>query len=152
MRRRIISFILVLGAVLTALTALNTVRASAAPLTNRGASVLAEAQTRAGDWYVYGADGPTAFDCSGLVYWAAHRLGINMPRDTYSMLSTGISEGILIPTWHPVAGDLAFYGAGHVEIVAHGHNVTFGAQQPGTPVGFHTWNGYWHPTAYFEIR
>ena len=126
--------------------------AQAAVSGDRGASVLAVAETRAGDWYSYGADGPSAFDCSGLVYWAAHQLGIGMPRDTFTMLGEGVAEGILVPTSHPVAGDLAFYGTGHVEIVARGHDVTFGAQQPGTRVGFHTWNGYWHPTMYFGVR
>ena len=117
-----------------------------------GVRLLAEAQTRAGDWYVYGSDGPETFDCSGLVYWAAHQLGIPMPRDTYEMLSQGVAEGILVPTGHPAAGDLAFYGSGHVEIVDRGHDVTWGAQQAGTRVGAHPWNSYWHPTMYYAVR
>jgi cell wall-associated NlpC family hydrolase len=126
--------------------------AQAATSTDRGASVLAVAETRTGDWYSYGADGPGSFDCSGLVYWAAHQLGISMPRDTFTMLAQGVAEGILVPTWHPVAGDLAFYGTGHVEIVDRGHDVTFGALQTGTRVGPHHWSGWWHPTMYFQVR
>lgn len=126
--------------------------ARAAVASDRGASILAVAETRAGDWYSYGADGPGSFDCSGLVYWAARQLGIGMPRDTYEMLAEGVAEGILIPTWHPAAGDLAFYGSGHVEIFAHGHDMTFGALEPGTRVGFHRWSGYWHPTMFFAVR
>jgi cell wall-associated NlpC family hydrolase len=114
--------------------------------------VLAEAETRQGDPYVYGADGPEAFDCSGLIYWAAQQLGINMPRDTYEMLSTGVADGILIPTSHPQPGDLAFFGTGHVELVTSIPDTTFGAQQPGTVVGF---NKYYppsyEPTAYYSI-
>lgn len=75
-----------------------------------------------------------------------------MPRDTYEMLAAGVAEGILVPTWHPAAGDLAFYGSGHVELFAHGHDRTFGALQPGTRVGFHQWSSYWHPTMFFAVR
>jgi cell wall-associated NlpC family hydrolase len=126
--------------------------AHAATSYDRGSSVLAAAETRTGDWYVYGGAGPTVFDCSGLLFWSAHQVGINMPRDTEEMLTQGIAGGLLVRTYHPVAGDAAFYGWGHVEIVARGHDVTFGAQQPGTRVGYHHWNGWWHPTMYFQIR
>jgi cell wall-associated NlpC family hydrolase len=122
--------------------------AHAATSYDRGSSVLAAAETRAGDWYSYGSAGPSAFDCSGLVYWAAHKEGIALPRTTYQMLGSFH----LVRTYHPVAGDAAFYGWGHVELVARGHDVTFGAQQPGTRVGYHHWNGWWHPTMYFQIR
>jgi cell wall-associated NlpC family hydrolase len=122
--------------------------AQAAVSSDRGASVLAAAETRAGDWYSYGAAGPSYFDCSGLVYWAAHRVGVGMPRTTYAMLGSGI----LVRTYRPAAGDLAFYGSGHVEIVARGHDVTFGAQQPGTRVGMHHWSAYWHPTMFFAVH
>lgn len=127
-------------------------QARAATAYDRGSSVLAEAQTRAGDWYSYGAAGPSAFDCSGLLYWAAHQIGIDMPRDTYEMLTQGVADGTLVRTYHPVAGDAAFYGWSHVEIVARGHDVTFGAQQQGTRVGYHHWSGWWRPTMYFEVR
>jgi hypothetical protein len=71
-----------------------------------------------------------------------------MPRTTFGMLASRV----LVRTYHPVAGDLAFYGSGHVEIVAHGHDVTFGALQTGTQVGYHHWSGWWRPSMYFEIR
>lgn len=122
--------------------------AQAAVSGDRGASVLAVAETRAGDWYSYGAAGPSAFDCSGLVYWASRQLGIGMPRTTGGMLGSGI----LVRTYRPAAGDLAFYGSGHVEIVGHGHDVTFGALHAGTRVGAHHWGGSWHPTMYFQVR
>lgn len=128
------------------------VPAHAAVLTDRGASVMAMAKTRTGDWYADGGAGPTTFDCSGLVYWAAHQLGINMPRDTWSMLATGVADGILVRTYHPVAGDLAFYGDDHVEFVDRGHDVTFGTRTEGTRVGDYAWNVYWKPTMYFQVR
>lgn len=115
---------------------------------DRGASVLSYAHTRAGDWYAYGAAGPSSFDCSGLVMWSAKQAGITLPHSTYSMLASSH----LTRTYHPVAGDLAFYGSGHVEIVDRGHDVTFGAQTTGTRVGAHHWSVYWHPTAYYQVH
>jgi cell wall-associated NlpC family hydrolase len=117
-----------------------------------GNRILDEAETRAGDWYVYGGAGPSVFDCSGLVYWASHRLGVNMPRTTYGMLTEGVSSGLLYQVSNPQRGDLAFYGTGHVEFVTDWWHTTFGAQDTGTRVGWHTWNAYWHPTMYFRIR
>lgn len=115
---------------------------------DRGAAVLAAAQTRAGAWYSYGAAGPSAFDCSGLVYWSARQVGISLPRTTYAMLGSAH----LTRTYRPVAGDLAFYGSGHVELVMRGHDMTWGAQQAGTRVGPHQWNAWWHPTMYFQVH
>lgn len=150
---RVLNRLAVVTALIAALGAFmlpGTARAAVAG--DRGASILAVAETRAGDWYVYGAAGPSTFDCSGLVYYSARRVGIGMPRTTYEMLAQGVAEGILVPTWRPAAGDLAFYGSGHVEIFAHGHDMTFGAQRPGTRVGFHRWSSYWHPTLFFTVR
>lgn len=140
---------LVLGAVTTvaALGAL-MLPGTAHAATGHGAAMLSAAHTRTGDWYAYGAAGPSTFDCSGLVSWAAGQAGVTLPHNTVSMLSSGH----LTRTYHPVAGDLAFYGSGHVEIVDRGHDVTFGAQQTGTRIGAHTWSVYWHPTAYYVVH
>lgn len=87
---------------------------------------IAEAQ---GDKpYVWGAEGPNAFDCSGLVKWALGQVGISFPHysgDQFSMTQP-ISESEAKP------GDLAFYGPGgdeHVGIVT-GKNKMFAAQSP----------------------
>jgi hypothetical protein len=44
------------------------------------ARVVAVALAQRGKPYVFGAAGPDAFDCSGLVQWAFGRLGISAPR------------------------------------------------------------------------
>lgn len=151
MRRRALALVLAATAALAALTGLSVDQAHAAT-ESPGARVLAEAQTRAGDWYAYGAAGPSAFDCSGLIFWAASEVGIkNMPRDTTEMLATGVADGLLVPTRHPGAGSLAFFGTEHVEIVARGHDRTFGALNTGTRVGYHQWNAYWRPSAFYNI-
>jgi cell wall-associated NlpC family hydrolase len=88
-----------------------------------------------------------------LIYWAAEQIGItNMPRDTYEMLGQGVSSGLLVPTSNPQPGDLAFFGSGHVELVTSESDTTFGAQQPGTSVGFNKYNPpYYEPTAYYYV-
>jgi cell wall-associated NlpC family hydrolase len=146
MMRRLLAVTLVFLGSLCTLAGITAGQAHATTST-LGARILATAQTRTGDWYVYGAAGPTTFDCSGLVYWASRRLGVGMPRTTYQMLASRV----LVRTYHPVAGDLAFYGSGHVEIVARGHDVTFGAAHTGTRVGYHAWNAWWRPSAYYRI-
>lgn len=118
-----------------------------------GARLLAEAETQEGVPYVYGGDTPGAgFDCSGIIYWAAGQIGIaGMPRDTFEMLSTGVLTGVLVLTSDPQEGDLAFFGADHVELYVRAGE-TFGAQQPGTVVGFHSYGGSYVPTAYYAVR
>lgn len=115
-----------------------------------GARMLAWAKANAaGHWYSYGGAGLAVYDCSGLVYRSALETGISLPRTTYGMLSSG---GRLVRTYRPVAGDLAFFGTGHVEIVDRGHDVTFGARDWGTRVGDHPWAGSWfRPTMYFHL-
>jgi cell wall-associated NlpC family hydrolase len=101
--------------------------------------------------YVYGGDTPGGFDCSGLVYWAAQQLGISgMPRDTYGMLAQGVSSGLLVQVAAPEYGDLAFFGSGHVEFYVK-PGETFGSQQPGTAVGFHSYGDGYAPSEYFRV-
>lgn len=119
-----------------------------------GNRMLDAAETRAGDWYQYGAAGPTTFDCSGLVYWAAGHIGLrNWPRTTYSLAAAAaVLSGRLTYTSHPVRGDLAFYGPGHVEFVTSLYHTTFGAQHTGTRVWWHRWSSYWSPTFYLHVN
>lgn len=55
--------------------------------------------------YTWGASGPNAFDCSGLVYYVFANVGIRLPRVTYSQARTGrpVSRDELAP------GDLVFF-------------------------------------------
>src|SRR2546423_592560 len=54
---------------------------------NVGAAALRVAMTQLGKPYVWGAAGPNAYDCSGLVQWSFKRVGVNLPR-VASMQST----------------------------------------------------------------
>ena len=75
--------------------------------TNVGTVALRAALTRRGDPYVWGAAGPSEFDCSGLVVWAFAQEGISLPHYTGSLWNSGmhVSRANLEP------GDLVFFFA-----------------------------------------
>jgi cell wall-associated NlpC family hydrolase len=94
-----------------------------------------------GDAYVWGAAGPTTFDCSGLVVWAYAQLGISLPHFTGDLWNSGVhvSRAQLQP------GDLVFFYAdiGHVGIYV-GNGFMLDAPTVGIPVGIHPvmWGNY----------
>ena len=47
------------------------------------------ARSLVGQPYAYGTDGPLTFDCSGLVYYAAQRAGLEVPRTAEAQLALG---------------------------------------------------------------
>lgn len=63
------------------------------------------ALTRIGDPYVWGATGPSSFDCSGLMVWAYKQAGQTLPRSSESQQAGGqpVSRDKLLP------GDLIIY-------------------------------------------
>jgi cell wall-associated NlpC family hydrolase len=71
----------------------------------RGAQALRMAMSKLGRPYVWGAAGPTTFDCSGLTMWAYGQVGINLPHYTGSQWNAGthVSRSQLQP------GDLVFF-------------------------------------------
>jgi peptidoglycan DL-endopeptidase CwlO len=54
---------------------------------------------------VWGAAGPSSFDCSGLVQWAFAQVGIRMPRVAADQARTGPA----VPLSQLEPGDLLFY-------------------------------------------
>lgn len=121
----------VIVAALTAGTfAATTAGASAQPLTtpsisshvqnvayssSAGARAVSAAESKIGAPYVWGATGPSSFDCSGLVQWAFGQTGVSVPRTTYAQQAGGVavSRGNLQP------GDLVlYYGGDHIGIYA----------------------------------
>jgi uncharacterized membrane protein len=102
-----------------------------------------------GKSYCWGGDGPSCYDCSGLIYEAYQHAGILLPRTTYAMLDSSML--IQISRSQARRGDLAFFGPGHVEMVDN-PSVSFGADTFGTRIGWTASNSVWHPTAYYRIR
>jgi cell wall-associated NlpC family hydrolase len=77
-------------------------------------TVLSAAESRVGMPYVWGAAGPTSFDCSGLVQWSFRQAGIVMPRVAADQARTGPS----VPVKDLQPGDLLFY---HTDPTAPGY-------------------------------
>ncbi|WP_069165105.1 C40 family peptidase [Nocardia altamirensis] len=101
-----------------------------APKKSIGEEALDAAMSKLGAPYVYGAAGPNAFDCSGLVQWSYRQAGLELPRTSGAQLGAGtpVSMDDLEP------GDLvSFYGGGHSGLYAGDGNVVH-ASTSGTPV------------------
>lgn len=73
------------------------------------------AKAKRGKPYRWGATGPNAFDCSGLMVWAYKKAGVGLPRVTNAQYA-GVKNKV---TWNNLApGDLVFRnGRGHVGMV-----------------------------------
>jgi peptidoglycan DL-endopeptidase CwlO len=69
------------------------------------ARFLAVATSRLGLPYIWGAAGPRAFDCSGLVQWSLAQAGVAMPRVAVDQARTGPQ----VPVSELRPGDLLFY-------------------------------------------
>jgi len=104
--------------------------AAAAPAAAR-TSAMHKALGKVGAKYRYGASGPNAFDCSGLVSWAFKSSGKSLPRTSRAMsrVGTPVSKSALQP------GDLVFFygGPSHVGIYI-GNGKIVHASRKGQPV------------------
>lgn len=78
--------------------------------------VVSSALAQLGRPYVYGATGPAAFDCSGLMVWAYRAAGIALPRTTYQQVTVGVE----VPLSQARRGDLVF-SRGDVPVQDYGH-------------------------------
>jgi cell wall-associated NlpC family hydrolase len=99
-------------------------------ITGRRHRVVRAALGQRGTPYSWGGASPSGFDCSGLVMWAYHRAGINLPHSTYALIELGraVSRRSIQP------GDLVFSeGGGHVGIYI-GHGLVVHAPHAGTVV------------------
>jgi cell wall-associated NlpC family hydrolase len=75
------------------------------PSSSAAAIAVAAALSRVGDPYVWGAAGPNAFDCSGLVMWSYAQAGISLPH--YS--GAQYADTVHIPMSALQPGDLVFF-------------------------------------------
>ncbi|AKH81966.1 hypothetical protein AA958_06785 [Streptomyces sp. CNQ-509] len=105
-----------------------------APGSSHGAAALSAAQSKLGAPYVYGATGPSSFDCSGLTGWAFSQAGVALPRISQDQANVGTrisSVSQLQP------GDLVFFYSDlhHVGIYA-GNGQIIHAPKPGAVVRY----------------
>ncbi|MFF9868378.1 NlpC/P60 family protein [Streptomyces sp. NPDC013953] len=97
----------------------------------RAAQAVSYAYGALGKPYVWGATGPSAYDCSGLTQAAWRSAGVSLPRTTY----TQINAGQRIPRSALAPGDLVFFysGISHVGLYIGGGRMIH-APRPGAPV------------------
>ena len=119
------------------------------PVPSQG-SVVDYALSRIGCPYVWGAAGPDAFDCSGLVRWAYLQVGMSLPHQTEALYNAAKAR---LPVSQAQPGDVLWVGYGdgyngHVGIACNAggthyvHAPTFGARVRDTDgLG---WAGFTH--------
>lgn len=96
-----------------------------------GGGGLGSAYSAIGSPYVYGADGPSEFDCSGLVCFC---YGYSRGRTTYDLIDSLQSDGNWKSSMSELsAGDLVFTDYGHVGIYI-GDGMMIHAPRPGRSV------------------
>jgi len=112
-----------------------------------GAKVIAEAKRHVGALYLYGAAGPTRFDCSGFTMYVYAQVGVSLPHNAAAQYSYGV----------PVArdqlepGDLVFFdGLGHEGIYIGGGNFVH-APHTGDVVKISSLSG-WYASTYVGAR
>lgn len=80
-----------------------------------GAAVVQAALTRVGAPYSWGATGPDAFDCSGLIKWSFLQQGKSLPRSSQALASGGVPVALAdvqpgdIVTFYPDASHAGIY-------------------------------------------
>ncbi|MBV2153621.1 NlpC/P60 family protein [Kitasatospora sp. SUK 42] len=107
----------------------------AAPGSSHGAAALAAAASKIGSPYVWGATGPSSFDCSGLMVWAYGQVGVSLPRTSQEQASAGTRIGTDLSQAQP--GDmLIFYGDAHHVGIYAGNGQVLHAPKPGASVRY----------------
>lgn len=127
-------------------TAVKKTKTKSVQASSKAASVVALAKEQVGKPYVWGAEGPDTFDCSGLVqYIYQHAAGVSMPRTTYDQVKVGQT----VPLDQLQAGDLVFWGSEmapyHVAIYI-GNNQYVNAATPEQGTILQTMSSYYKPT------
>lgn len=92
--------------------------------------LIAAAAREIGKPYVYGDEGPNAFDCSGLMQYVYAQVGIKLPRTAHEQ------QRYASPVKNPLPGDLVFWGdpAYHVALYV-GNGKMISAPHKGSKVG-----------------
>ncbi|MBV7668230.1 C40 family peptidase [Streptomyces halstedii] len=99
----------------------------------RALAALNAARQALGRPYVWGANGPAAFDCSGLTQWAYAQAGVSLPRTSQEQRHAGR----VVPLSQARPGDLVAYraDASHIAMYA-GNGQVIHAPHPGAPVRY----------------
>ena len=72
---------------------------------SRADEIIAYGMQEIGKPYVWGAEGPNTFDCSGLMQWIFGKAGLKLPRTAREQ------QRVATPVTDPRPGDLVFYNS-----------------------------------------
>lgn len=121
---------------------------SSAPASGRAAAAVSYALAQVGDAYVYGAAGPTAFDCSGLTMMAWGSAGVSLPHSSGAQMGYGtpvsisaLQPGDLVFYYSPVSHVAMYIGNG---MIVHAANPSVGVRTD--PVGLMPISGAVRPS------
>lgn len=110
-------------------------------------TVVNAAKSQIGKPYVWGATGPNAYDCSGLVQYAYSQAGKNIGRTTYQQAGAGQHVSVS----QAQAGDILMWGDYHDAIYV-GNNQYVHAPQPGQNVTQATISSCFMPDYAIRVR
>lgn len=110
-------------------------------------TVVNAAKSQIGKPYVWGATGPNAYDCSGLVQYAYSQAGKNIGRTTYQQAGAGQHVSVS----QAQAGDILMWGDYHDAIYV-GNNQYVHAPQPGQNLTQATISSYFMPDYAIRVR
>ena len=127
-----------------------TTTTSSAPASQNGGSVVEKAKSYIGSSYVYGASGPSSFDCSGFTSYIYKQYGVSLNRTAAGQYSNGtaVSKDELQP------GDLVMFGKSginHVGIYIGGGQMVHAAN-PSRGVTTDTINSGYYYNNYVGAR
>lgn len=127
-----------------------TTTTSSAPASKNGGSVVETAKSYIGSSYVYGASGPSSFDCSGFTSYIYKQYGVSLNRTAAGQYSNGtaVSKDELQP------GDLVMFGKSginHVGIYIGGGQMVHAAN-PSRGVTTDTINSGYYYNNYVGAR
>jgi len=118
-------------------------------VSGRAGIALRYAMNQIGDNYVFGAAGPTRWDCSGLTMRAFQSAGVSLPHSSRAQFSRGksVARSALKP------GDLIFFGRpiSHVGIYLGGNKMVH-APRPGARVQVATFGAWFGRKPYVGAR
>lgn len=125
---------------------------SSSATTNTAARLVELAKSKLGCRYVWGANGPDTFDCSGLTSWCYRQVGINIPRTSSQQSKSGksVARSNLLP------GDLVFFntsgkGVSHVGMYV-GNGQMIHAPNREKPVKYDSLSNSYYSSRYINAR
>jgi peptidoglycan DL-endopeptidase CwlO len=103
------------------------------PPSARAAAAMAAARSALGRPYIWGGNGPSGFDCSGLMQWAYGQAGMQLPRTSQEQRQAGRR----IPLSEAEPGDLVTYHSDGSHVAMYmGNGQVIHAPYPGAPVRY----------------